>query len=82
MATVVALRAGTLVGKGRPGATSPLQPPLTLADLITAVQDVVGLEDDGLVVATVRHLLGAGRLTVLGAGTDIRQGPPLRLRRT
>jgi hypothetical protein len=39
------------------------------SDLITALQDVVGAEDDGLVVATVRHLLEAGRLTVLGAGT-------------
>jgi hypothetical protein len=68
MATVVALRAGTPVGKGRPGAGKPLQPPLTLADLITAVQDVVGPGDDGLVVATVRHLLEAGRVMGLANG--------------
>jgi len=69
MATVVARRAGTPVGHGRPRAGRPLQLPLTLADLITAIQDVVGPEDDGLVVATVRHLLGAGWVTGRGSGT-------------
>ena len=51
------------------GAGKPLQLPLTLADLITAVQDVVDPEDDGLVVATVRHLLRAGQLTGRGSRT-------------
>jgi hypothetical protein len=62
MATVMDRGTVTTMGRGRLGAARPLRAPLTLADVITAVQDVVGPEDDGLVVATVRHLLGAGRL--------------------
>jgi hypothetical protein len=62
MATVVARRAGTPKGKGRPGAEKPSRPPFTLADLITAIQDVVGPKDNQLVVATVEHLLRSGRL--------------------
>jgi hypothetical protein len=50
------------VSRGGPGAARPSCRPITLADLITAIQDVVGPADDRLVVATVRHLLGAGRL--------------------
>jgi hypothetical protein len=76
MATVRVRSAGTPVGKGRPGEAGPSHRPITLYELITAIQDVVGPENDALVVATVRHLLGAGRLTVLGAGA--RQCPPLR----
>jgi hypothetical protein len=68
MATVIARRAMTSGGRERPGAARSSYLPLTLADLITAIQDVVGPEDDGLVVATVRHLLGAGRLTGRGPG--------------
>jgi hypothetical protein len=74
MATVMARQAETPVGRGRPGVGKLSGPPLTLADLITAVQDVVGPGDDRLVVATVRHLLGAGLLIVLGTGT--RRCPP------
>ena len=76
MATVMDRGAVTPVGRGRPGAARPSRLPLTLADLITAIQDVVGPEDDGLVVATVRHLLRSGRLTGLGTGT--RRCPPPR----
>jgi hypothetical protein len=79
MATVVARRALTSVERGRPVAARPSSLRLTLADLITAIQDVVGSEDDRLVAATVRHLLRDGRLT--RRGTDIRRGPPLSLRR-
>jgi hypothetical protein len=79
MATARAHRAGTPIGRGRPGAARPARHPITLADLITAIQDVVGPEDDGLVVATVRHLLGSGRLT--GREARIRRGPPLSFRR-
>jgi hypothetical protein len=68
MASVMARSAGTTMGTGRPGAATPSRLPLTLADLITAIQDVVGPEDGGLVVATVRHLLGAGRLMRLENG--------------
>jgi hypothetical protein len=69
------------VGRMRPGAGKPLRLPLTLADLITVIQDIVGPEDDKLVVATVRHLLGTGRLTGRAEPTSI-GGPPLSLRRT
>lgn len=77
MATVVARRAGIPVGGGRPGAEKPSQLPLTLADLITAVQDLAGPED-GLVVATVRHLLRSGQLT--GRGTSTNRYPRRRRR--
>lgn len=36
-----------------------------LYELVEAVQDQVGPEEDGLVVATVMHLLRAGRATFL-----------------
>jgi hypothetical protein len=62
MATVMVRRAVTSVDRGRPGAARPSHLPLTLANLITAVQDVVGSEDDRLVVDTVEHLLRSGRL--------------------
>jgi hypothetical protein len=69
MATVRARRAGTPEGRGRPGAGRPSPLPLTLAELITAVQDVVGPGGDRLVVATVCHLLRTGRLTMRGSDT-------------
>jgi hypothetical protein len=74
MATVMDCGAGSPVGTGRPGTVRPTPFPLTLYDLITAIQDVVGPEDDGLVVATVRHLLRSVRLTGHGIGT--RRCPP------
>jgi hypothetical protein len=80
MATVRDRGAVTTLRKGRPGAALPSRRPITLSDLITAIQDVVDPEDDALVVATGRHLLGARWPT--GRGTDIRRGPPLSLRRT
>lgn len=69
MMTVMDRGAVTTVGRGRPGAARPACLPITLADLITAIQDVVGWKDDELVVATVRHLLRSGRLMRLGDGT-------------
>jgi hypothetical protein len=69
MATVVARSTATSAGRGRPGAARSSRLPPTLADLITVLQDVVGPEDDGLVVATVWHLLEAGRLIRLETGT-------------
>jgi hypothetical protein len=57
MATVTAHSAGTPIRRRRLGAARPSRLSVTLADLITAIQDVVGPEDDGLVVATLRHLL-------------------------
>jgi hypothetical protein len=72
--TVMDRGAVTTMGKGWLGAARPSRLPTTLADLITAIQDVVGPEDDGLVVATVQHLLRSGRLT--RRGTGIRLRPP------
>jgi hypothetical protein len=69
MATVRDHGAAIPVGRGRPREARPSHRLITLYDLITALQDVVGPADDGLVVAIVRHLLGARRLTVLGAET-------------
>jgi hypothetical protein len=69
MATVRDRGAVTTVVRGRPGAARPSHLSITLADLITAIQDIVGPEDDGLVVATMRHLLRAGRLTGRGTRT-------------
>jgi hypothetical protein len=67
--TVMDRGAVTTMGKGRPGAARPSHLPITLADLITAIQDVVGPEDDELVVATVQHLLWSGQLTGIRMGT-------------
>jgi hypothetical protein len=67
--TVMARRVVTSVRRGRPGAVRPSRLPLTLADLITAIQDIVGPQDDGLVVATVGDLLQSGRLMRRGTGT-------------
>jgi hypothetical protein len=38
----------------------------TLYELMAALQDVVGPDNDTLVVATVAHLLRSGQLTFLG----------------
>lgn len=48
---------------GMPRAETPSRLATTLYDLITALQAVVALDDDALVVATVVHLLQSGRLT-------------------
>jgi hypothetical protein len=66
MATMMDRGAVTSVGRGRQGAARSSSRRLTLADLITTIQDVVGPENDKLVVATVRHLLRSGRLVALG----------------
>jgi hypothetical protein len=76
MATMMNRGVVTTVGGGRAGAARPSRRPLTLADLITAIQDIVGPADDGLVVAIVRHLLRSGWVTGRGAGT--RRCPPQR----
>jgi hypothetical protein len=44
-------------------AATPSRLTTTLYDLITALQDVVGANNDALVVASVVHLLRSGRLT-------------------
>jgi hypothetical protein len=54
---------GTTVG---PAVATPARLTTTLYDLLAVVQDVVGPEDDALVVATMVHLLHSGRLTGWG----------------
>ena len=44
----------------------------TLYALLAAIQEVVGPDEDALVVATVRHLLQSGRLTWLGEARERR----------
>jgi hypothetical protein len=61
-ASELARSMGTPVGKGGPGAEPPSRRSLTLADVIAAVQDVVGPKHVELVVATVRLFLGTGWL--------------------
>jgi hypothetical protein len=48
---------------GMSRAETPSRLTTTLYDLITALQDVVGANNDALVVASVVHLLRSGRLT-------------------
>ena len=48
---------------GAQAVATPTCPVTTLYDLIAAIQDVVGPEDDALVVATVVHLLRSRQLT-------------------
>jgi hypothetical protein len=74
MATVVDRGAGRPVGRARSEAARLSHHPITLAELITAIQDVVGPQDDGLVVVIVRHLLKSGLLTGRRGGTLF--GPP------
>ena len=69
MPTVIGRGTGTTIRRGRPGATRPSHLPITLYDLIAAIQDVMGPEDDEVVVATVQHFLRSGRLTGRGART-------------
>jgi len=71
MATVMACGPVITMGRGRPGAARPSRPSITLVDLITAIQDVVGPEEDELVVATVRRFLCSGRLMGRGIGTRL-----------
>jgi len=47
-------------------AARPSRLTTTLYALLAALQEVVGPEEDALVVATVRHLLQSGRLTWRG----------------
>jgi hypothetical protein len=82
MATVRDRGGVTSVGRGRRGEARPLLLSITLYDLITAIKDVVGPEDDRLVAATVRHLLRSGRLTGRGTGTRRPGSARRRCRRT
>jgi hypothetical protein len=66
MAHAMASREGMTVAMDGDGAERPLRLVTTLYELLTAIQEVVGPEEDALVVATMQHLLQSGRLTWLG----------------
>ena len=61
---------------GMPRAVTPSCFTTTLYDLIAAIQEVVGPEEDALVVATVWHLLRSGRLIWLGEARGRLGEPP------
>jgi hypothetical protein len=65
MAPVMAWSERAPVGTGRQGEATPSRLTTTLYDLIAALQEVEDA-DDALVVATIGHLLRAGRLTWCG----------------
>ena len=58
-------------------AAMPSRCTTTLYELLAAIQDVMGPDDDVQVVATVVHLLRSGRLTWLGQ-TRVPLGPVRR----
>ena len=59
-------------GTGRHEAGTPSYRITTLYDVIAAMQEGLGPDDDALVVATVVDLLRSGRLTVLAKQEDSR----------
>jgi hypothetical protein len=76
MVHVMASREGTTAATDGVVAEMPVRLTTTLYELLTAIQDVVGPDDDALVVATVQHLLQSGRLTWIGlAGVRLGESP-------
>jgi len=70
MSNVMASREGATVATDGVVAARPPRLATTLYALFAAIQDVVGPEEDALIVATVRHLLQSGRLTWLGEARE------------
>ena len=70
MAQVMASSAGATVTTDEVVAARPPRLTTTLYELLAAIQDVVGPDEDALIVATVRHLLQSGRLTWLGEARE------------
>jgi hypothetical protein len=68
MATVRDRGTVTIMSRSRLGAARSTRHSITLADLLTTIQDVMDPEDAGLVIVTVRQLLQSGRLTRRGSG--------------
>ena len=66
MSTVMDPGEGARMARGRREDALPARLTTTLYALLAALQDVVGPDNDLLVVATVVHLLRSGRLTFLG----------------
>jgi hypothetical protein len=63
-------RQGATVATDGVVAARPLRLTTTLYELLAAIQEVVGPDEDALLVATVRHLLQSGRLTWLGEARE------------
>jgi len=72
MSHVMASREGATVATDGIGAERPPRLATTLYEVLAAIQDVVGPEEDALRRATVRHLLQSGRLTWLGEARERR----------
>jgi hypothetical protein len=66
MSYVMASREGATVALDGVVAARLLRLTTILYELLAAIQDVVGPDEDALIVATVQHLLQSGRLTWLG----------------
>jgi hypothetical protein len=72
MSHMMASRAGATMAPDGVGAARPPRLATTLYELLAVIQEVVGPEEDALIVATVRHLLESGRLTWLGEARERR----------
>ena len=79
MASVRDRNAVTTVVRERLGAARPWCRPIILYDLISAIQDVVGPDDDQLVVATVRHLLRSAWLRSAPEGATAPRWEPRKV---
>jgi hypothetical protein len=67
-----------VIVKGVRKEETPARITATLYELIVAFQDVMGLDNDALVIATVVHLLRSGKLTFLGKARTICTGRGMR----
>jgi hypothetical protein len=65
MATVMDVGEMATVAMGMQRIETPSRRTTTLYNVMAALQDAVGPDDDALVVATAVHLLRSGRLTML-----------------
>jgi hypothetical protein len=73
MATIMETGAVATVATGRVVGEAPPPLTITLYDLMAALQEAVGADDDTLVVAAVVRLLRSGRLTRPGTARSGRR---------
>jgi hypothetical protein len=71
MATVMERGEEAAVTTVGPVVTTPVRLITTLYDLMAVVQDVVGPDNDALVVATMGHLLHSGQYTWRGVTAQV-----------
>jgi hypothetical protein len=76
MSTVMDPGEGAMMARGRREKALPARLTTTLYALLAALQDVVGPDNDPLVVATAVHLLRSGRLTPLRKASTCRRMTP------